>query len=201
MRSKILTMIIATLAISSAVCVNAENYNDECRHEVSLGYGAPVNTSNTLNFLAHGFFGALSHEENHIYIGPISAEYFYHINPLVGIGAIGVYSFHKTDDVRDDKVQGKIKDIFFTIMPAVKFNWLRRENWGLYSKLGIGYTHAKYTYTDNDNKEDANEESDNAVNWQASLIGAEIGNKNIRAFAELGFGEQGMLLAGVRFRF
>jgi len=36
--------------------------------------------------------------------------------------------------------------------------------------------------------------------FQASLIGAEFG-KQFRGFAELGVGEQGFLLAGIRYKF
>ena len=39
------------------------------------------------------------------------------------------------------------------------------------------------------------------VNWQASLLGFEAGSPTIRAFAELGTGEQGIVLAGLRYKF
>ena len=38
------------------------------------------------------------------------------------------------------------------------------------------------------------------IMFQASLIGAEFG-KQFRGFAELGVGEQGFLLAGIRYKF
>jgi hypothetical protein len=37
-------------------------------------------------------------------------------------------------------------------------------------------------------------------NWQLSLLGLEFGS-SIRAFAEVGMGEQGIVLGGVRVRF
>lgn len=39
-----------------------------------------------------------------------------------------------------------------------------------------------------------------AVGWQASLVGAEFGNA-FRGFLELGCGEQGILVAGLRYKF
>lgn len=201
MNNRFFTMIIVALVISSAMCVQAQNYDDDLKSEISLGYGLPVNTSNSIESFAKGFTGTSNHEEGDKYIGPITAEYFYHINPLVAVGAIGVYSNHKMDETYDGKVTGKIKYQYFTIMPAVKFNWLRREKWGLYSKIGLGYTYAKSSLTDI--ADNVSDETDgySMINWQASLIGTEVGNQSIRAFAELGFGEQGLALAGVRFRF
>lgn len=194
-------MVIAALAISCAISIQAQNYDDERMNEISIGYGLPVNSSNSLDFLGDSFTGGLFKGENDKYIGPITAEYFYHINPLVGIGAIGVYSCHKKDHVNDDKVTAKIKNQYFTFMPAVKINWLRRENWGLYSKLGVGYSYGKYSLNDLEDPNSNQTDNTNSINWQASLIGAEIGSASVRAFAELGFGEQGLMLAGVRFRF
>jgi hypothetical protein len=39
------------------------------------------------------------------------------------------------------------------------------------------------------------------VNWQLTAIGVEVGSKQIRAFAELGTGEQGIFLGGIRCKF
>ena len=39
------------------------------------------------------------------------------------------------------------------------------------------------------------------ANFQASLLGIEAGSEKIRGFAELGAGEQGIILAGLRYKF
>jgi len=38
-------------------------------------------------------------------------------------------------------------------------------------------------------------------NFQASLIGVEVGSQKLRGFAEFGVGEQGIAQAGVRYKF
>ena len=38
-------------------------------------------------------------------------------------------------------------------------------------------------------------------NWQASLIGIEVGSPTVRGFAEVGMGEQGIVCAGLRCKF
>lgn len=46
-------------------------------------------------------------------------------------------------------------------------------------------------------------EKDSGVfpNFQISLVGAEVGSRQWRGFAEMGFGEQGILMGGLRYRF
>ena len=38
-------------------------------------------------------------------------------------------------------------------------------------------------------------------NWQFSFIGVEVGSPYLRGFAELGTGEQGVVCAGIRYKF
>ena len=45
------------------------------------------------------------------------------------------------------------------------------------------------------------EEDDIFFMWQASLLGVEVGSQNIRGFVEAGAGEQGILLAGIKYKF
>ncbi|MBQ3753757.1 MAG: hypothetical protein II864_09470 [Prevotella sp.] len=85
-------------------------------------------------------------------------------------------------------------------MPAVKFDWLRKKYFGMYSKLAAGATLRQEKYDSNNG---SNDYDDSAVhfNWHVSLIGIEAGSPAIRGFAELGIGEQGILQAGVRYKF
>ena len=85
-------------------------------------------------------------------------------------------------------------------MPAVKFNWLRRKNIGLYSKLGAGAT-LRRERIDDKGVEDEGPESNVHFNWQASLVGFEAGGPTFRGFIEIGEGEQGIALVGLRCRF
>lgn len=133
------------------------------------------------------------------FFGPISAEYFYHINPVIGVGGVFAYTQEKKDILFDKKVVGEAVSNFITVLPAVKFNWLRKKNFGLYSKVALGAT-----YRSRENKYDNDPNiSDNhfVFNFQLTGIGIEAGAKNVWAFAEFGMGEQGLALAGVRLKF
>ena len=205
MMKKLLVLAVGALALCAAPCVQAQDvdFDYQPKNELSLGYGA-ISTTNVLDVfvdVVSAIFGAKY--ENTRFFGPVAAEYFYHVSPLVGVGGIGVYNHHKEDVVQNEQVTGKRTSNYFTIMPAVKFNWLRKQNWGMYSKLAVGYTRGEYTTTgkDAEGMPKKDNSSNNFFNFQASLAGIEAGSDHVRGFAELGFGEQGIIQGGIRFRF
>jgi hypothetical protein len=83
-------------------------------------------------------------------------------------------------------------------MPSVKFNWLRKNHFGMYSGVSAGIMIHSATQKVNGNKD-----TDSSVNFMFQLtgIGAEVGGEHVRGFAEFGVGEKGILCAGVRFKF
>ena len=198
---KIFLIAVATLMATTSV--KAQNGYDDTKHEVAISYGIDANSQilDGLENVGGIMFGGKFKNES--YIGPIAAEYFYHLKNWLGIGGVFVYG-HSTEDAylrgNDDKV-GEHKNTYITVMPAAKFDWFRRKNIGLYSKLALGVTF-RNEKIDSTNP-DVQDESDSSVhfNWQASLFGIEAGSPKVRAFGELGFGEQGIFVAGVRFKF
>ena len=92
---------------------------------------------------------------------------------------------------------------YYTVMPSIKYYWVNKNYFGLYSKAAIGATfvNAKVNKT-NDGKNESNTENKTYFAYQASFIGVEGGIPNLRAFVEGGFGEQGVIaLGGVRVKF
>jgi len=70
--------------------------------------------------------------------------------------------------------------------------------------LAAGVTYAYFDFEDYENGkklDDNTTASDLMFNFQASLIGVEAGNNHVRGFAEFGVGEQGIALAGIRYKF
>ena len=128
-------------------------------------------------------------------------EYFYHINPVIGIGAIGAYAKETKDILIANENYGEAKNSFITVMPAAKFNWLRKKNFGMYSKIAAGLTFASKKEDYSKGNVENQSESKVGFNFQASAIGIEAGSETIRAFVELGVGEQGVLLGGIRAKF
>ena len=193
--------VMVAVAMMTVVNVNAQSNGYDTKHEIAVSYGIDSNSQIIDAFENIG--GALvgAKFENESFTGPISAEYFYHVKNWLGVGGILAYGQNKQDVYLLGDKDGVIKNSYFTLMPAVKFDWLRKSHFGMYSKLAFGATlrNEKYDSVDASSKYDS--DSEVHVNWQASLLGIEAGGRTIRGFAELGFGEQGIVLAGVRYKF
>ncbi|MBQ6167198.1 MAG: hypothetical protein IJK41_07240 [Muribaculaceae bacterium] len=193
--------LLAALAISAVLSVPVQAQDEvETRHEIAITYGGVPNSVwiDAFTDIVAAMFGE-THKNQH-YIGPIGLEYFYHTSPLIGVGAVGVFATNNQDAFYKETKTSYLTKSYATIMPAIKFNWLRKHNWGMYTKLAIGGTYAFMTDEDCDNglKTHIN---DFLFNFQASLLGVEAGNDHVRGFVELGVGEQGIALAGLRYKF
>ena len=196
-------MMMVAVALMTAMSVNAQSGYEDTKHEIGISYGAMSNTTWMSIGDAMGTiltFGAVKYSDGN-FTGPIAVEYFYHLNPVVGVGAIGAYAKETKDILVANENYGEAKNSYVTVMPAAKFNWLRKKYFGMYSKVAVGLTFA--SLKENYSKGSAENQSDTKVgfNFQASALGIEAGSENIRAFAELGVGEQGVILAGIRAKF
>ncbi|MCR4823848.1 MAG: hypothetical protein K5849_00660 [Bacteroidales bacterium] len=116
--------------------------------------------------------------------GNIGIEYFHRVSPLVSVG--GIFTYYKATDTTGDE---PVTEKSYIFMPSVKFHWYQREWFSAYSKCAAGIG------IDNDD-----EGTEAAFDWQASLLGLEVG-RTVRFFTEAGFGDQGVVLAGLRVRF
>ena len=170
-------MVVATML--STMSVHAQDYK---HNEISAAYGFGSNT----DLITSLFKGAFTGKQLD-YWGPVSLEYFYRPSEKFGVGAIAAVGGCKWDDSDD------AKSTFFTIMPAMKYNWLNKSHFSMYSKLGLGLTVGDF-------KGSKDKTNDTSFNWQCTLVGMDFGG-DFRGFVELGFGEQGILLGGLRFKF
>lgn len=194
-------ILMVAVAFMTAWNVNAQNEN--LHHELSLSYGLG-SIAQLGDGIGEGIALIFSDKEydDGFILGPITAEYFYHFNnPRLAIG--GSFSYSKWDSdvlIRNshEKV-GETKRNFFSIMPSFKCYWVNKNHFGLYSKVaaGVGFLKNKSKNFEL-NKE--NDETNTYFMFQASFIGAEFGSK-FRGFVELGVGDQGFALAGIRYKF
>lgn len=173
-------MVVA--AMMAAVSINAQ---DEWKNEISIAYGAGSNT----DLIGSIYKGVFTGKQLN-YWGPASLEYFYRPSEKLGIGVIGVIGGCKWDEGKGDP-----KSTFYSVLPAIKYNWRVREHVSMYSKLGVGLT-----FGSDSGDVDKSKSSSTTFNFQASFFGIEFGSA-FRGFAELGFGEQGVILAGLRYKF
>ncbi len=176
---KLLLMVVA--AMMATMNVNAQ---EEYKNEISIAYGTGANTDLVMS-IAKGMFTGKQLD----YWGPISVEYFGRLNSnnRLGLGGIFVLGGCKWDDTGDAKSK------YYTIMPAVKYNWAVKKYVSWYSKGAAGLSIASQS----GGRED---KTDVVFNFHASLVGVDFGGA-FRGFVELGFGEQGIALAGLRYKF
>ncbi|MCR4920449.1 MAG: hypothetical protein K5945_01895 [Bacteroidaceae bacterium] len=195
------TLLLAAVALMTAATVNAQEGYDDTKHEMAVTYGYLANSQwiDVLEEITTVMFGAKY--ENEKYFGPLTAEYFYHAKNWLGVGGIFAYGRNTQDIYTAGTKDGKYTHNYFTLMPAVKFDWLRKKCFGMYSKLAVGAT--LRTESIDCDTPGANTDTESAVhvNWQASLLGLEAGSPQVRGFVEFGFGEQGIALIGVRYKF
>ncbi|MBQ9576584.1 MAG: hypothetical protein IJV11_06855 [Muribaculaceae bacterium] len=197
--------LFAIVALMALMCVPAKAQDDELRHEVAISYGALSNSRwiDGIVDIAPALVGQKSDRKKAF--GTISAEYFYHTSPLVGVGGIFAFSNSKEDIYVANELSRHRTNSYFTLMPAVKFNWLRKNHWGMYSKIAAGAVLARAADKNYDQSGNKSGKSDVSTacdfNWQVSLVGIEAGGDHVRGFTELGIGEQGVFLAGIRCKF
>ena len=119
-------------------------------------------------------------------VGSVSAEYFHRMNDLVSLG--GIVSYNNLSVIEDGQLSQKVN--YYSLLPAVKFQWYQRERFGTYTKIAAGATY----------KTDSTADPGLRFSFHLSLLGLEVG-KRLRAFSEFGIGEQGILILGLRYRF
>ena len=172
---------LAVAALMASTVVSAQ---DELQNEVSVGYGGGSNTD-IVSSIAGGFFTGKQID----YWGPVSVEYFrFNQEGRLGFGGIFAVAGCKWDD------SSSAKSTYFTLMPSVKYKWLNKAHFAMYSKAAVGLTVKTQSASGSDDKTKA------VFNWQASAVGMEFGGA-FRGFLELGMGEQGIILVGLRYRF
>ena len=227
MKTMKLWMIAAILFCGASVNAQTkEGYNTKDEIAVSVGAGSNSQIINAFSsifsvlgealitgMMTGGQYVGTTTYENEKDIPALSVEYFHHMDKVVSIGAIAAFNgtssdmycnFQRSDgsSITKEKV-GYAHKYYFTLMPAAKFDWLRGKNFGLYSKLAVGATYYTEKEKQEVNGENREVHSDSGVrfNFQASLLGVEVGVEKFRGFVEFGAGEQGILLAGLRCKF
>ena len=200
---KMMLMIVA--AMMATMNVNAQN--SELKDEIGVSYGMGVSLigDGLGNAIGRGLVESLSGREwdNSKQFGSLAIEYFHHLSsdPKLAVGAIACFSQYGEDVVlKSDKTkEGERTRNYYTVMPAIKYNWINKDHFALYSKLGIGATLLSESAKDT-KKGTSESDSKLFLAYQVSFIGVEFGGK-LRGFFEVGVGEQGIVLAGLRYKF
>lgn len=187
------------MALALVLPLNAKD--DDSRNEVSITYGQA-----TLPQFAYVMGGVLGVAftaghftfENSHFLGGVGVEYVHYVNNWFGFGAMGLVDYMTSDayTVASDGTKtpnGKFNLGYASLMPVLKFAWLRKPHVGLYSKLGVGAGMGL----------DNGDSAENNISWsgQVTPIGVDFGGESFRGFVEAGVGMQGLVSCGVRWLF
>lgn len=167
------------------------------RYKNEVAVGAGMIATSDLQSISYRLMASVSDlfvdEDNPVETlnsGSNSAEYFHYLGDLVAIG--GVISYHNFSVVHSGA-----KDTFtsYSLMPAVKLSWYNRDHFSSYSKLALG---ASLLHELLNEQEGATNRV--VFNGQITFLGIDAGWKRFRFFGEVGFGQQGLAVAGLRYR-
>ena len=194
-------ILLVAAAIMTAMNVKAQEGYEDTKHEIAISVGAVSNSQwiDIYEDMLTSIVGATYKNEK--FSGPFSAEYFYHAKKWLSVGGIFVYGKSTQDLYLSKELSGKIKNTYYTVMPAAKFDWLREKHFGMYSKIGVGATLRNEKVDKISAEKKDYDDSAVHLNWQLSVLGMEVGSPTMRGFIELGTGEQGIVLAGLRCKF
>lgn len=160
------------------------------KNELELAYG--VGTAPELKGVTGNFFIPYNSNttiDDILGIGGFSIAYNRYISKRLCVGVTGVYT--KTTVTYHVPV-AKFDWAVFTMLANVKYNYVFDPLFHLYSGISIGGAF--------NNVIGATKGSNQAFAYQARVLGARFGAK-FGAFAELGFGYEGILKAGVSLHF
>ena len=197
------SIILALVAVMTVMGAKAQS--DEPQNEISISYGAGISMigDGIGHAIGEGIFDGLIGRKwtNDKQFGTLGIEYFRHLdNPKVAVGGIFTYAQYGEDVEASDTKVGERTRRYITVMPSLKYYYINKKSFGLYSKAAIGGMLLSASSKDTKNGKDESN-SKFYLAFQASLLGLEAGSNNLRAFIEAGAGEQGFILAGVRCRF
>ena len=177
-------MMMAAMMVAS-LGMNAQD--DDLKNEIGVYYGFGA-ASDIVSSIATSMT-RYSDDDQNGFGEPVGVEYYYHVTRGVAIGAMASVAGCKWGK------EGEEKTKYYTLMPAIKFNWLRTDYFGMYSGFAAGIM---YVSLSNDKKDN---DSGTFFMGQLTALGAEFGSQQLRGFAELGFGERGMITLGLRYKF
>ena len=196
--------VMAVAALMTTMSVNAQN--EDLKHEIGVSYGAGLSTisDGIGNSVGCGLWENWGGYEwtNDKQFGTLAVEYFYHTNnPKLAVGAIATFAQYGEDVMKKDtkQITGERTRNYFSVMPSVKYYWVNKNHFGLYSKAAAGVMLLSEKSKD---KEFNKEETSSSLYFmgQVSALGVEFGGK-VRGFVEAGCGEQGIVLAGLKYKF
>lgn len=202
MIKKITSCLLVTMLFSTMLMGQTEQKSPQSfpRQELSIGYGdvllamSPIYdySQSTSYYPNYNWFAPNTYRGEEKSPGAFSLSYMYGIKKWLWLGVSATYTsfYQNVYDFSHQKVSTDVAHKI-AIIPMVRFMYVNKESFNLYSACGIGVSFALY---------DGRTNYDYHPVIQLTGIGVSVG-KNLRGFAELGCGPRGIFNCGVQYRF
>ena len=194
-------LFLAVVAMLATMSVNGQDAYADLKHEVSVSTGL-LPTSyvvDVLRLLGDAYeTGITANYESTSHRGPYAIEYYYRVKEWLGVGGMFVYGNNNVRATEHDENTSisSLKASYFSLLPAAKLDWVRKQHFGMYSKFALGFTRRSEYVDFFDSSRGDEKRNVTHLNAQVTLLGLEAGGIHFR-----GFGEQGLLLVGLRYKF
>lgn len=188
---RIITAVLAIVLCTATFAQTDRELTDT--QEITVNYGQ-VTVPQFVYSMAYAIgtifsFGQLSMDEIK-FKGAFGVEYHYWLNDRFTVG--GMFNLDKMVGYRN-KEDGTVDHFSMNVCSlaaASKISWFNHEHFGMYSKLAIGVS--RYI-VDIDNSW--------APAFQLTPVGCDFGGDTLRGVVELGVGNQGVALIGLKYNF
>lgn len=205
MKKKIFVCLAISFLFSTMLMGQAEQKSRQNfpRQEVSLSYGdvllaiSPIYDEPGTSFYPnYSWFAPNTYHGDEISPGAFSLSYMYALKKWLWLGVSTTYTSF-LQNIYDFSHQKVATDSGhkLAIVPMVRFMYINKENFNLYSACGIGASFGLYNNAENDSC---------SLTWhpviQLTGVGVSVG-KQLRGFAELGCGPRGIINCGIQYHF
>ena len=194
-RTVFVALAVLLLALVPSSRMSAAKYDEEVSNDIYVSYGRGT-VGEMLNMFAGVLVTPFLGEGTDLIkvnsTGSVIAGYNRMLENWFWLGGSLSYESHSCRYEKRGE-SGEFKTDFFTLAPmlSAKANWLCREHVALYSRIAAGM----FVLVGDDSDMSA------SFAFQASPLGCEFGNSGVRGFTEFGFGMEGIVQVGMRFRF
>lgn len=177
------------------------------RHHAQVAVGDPVLLNLTSNLLLTGHYGLLSGNlsiDRNVSLPVFSVSYYYAFNKWLQVGGDFFYSgiFKQASNKETGDTYGPYAAHALCIQPVVRFEYINRERFGMYSSLATGLficsDHGEYFKETREEK--PTRYTTFLPTFQVTCAGFRFGNK-VYGLLELGVGSRGFVTAGIGSRF
>jgi hypothetical protein len=200
---KKIALLLCVFGLLAVQPLCAQNPHSELNNEIGVDAG-PVSVAGGFVFGSIGFWSSLGASLNHKAVdtrlyGCYGIHYYYQVKHWCAVGVKTVVEGSRTTFYTDSTrtaIEKINDDVFFSIMPSVRFTYLNRPWVRLYSTVDVGLN----LFFSSSTASDAEKKCQPYFAWNITPIGVCVGKKFYGLF-EVNIGYDALAKVGIGARF